>query len=81
MSECVCVQDHVLQRAFTVEPMHSLAATADGAFVAGGGASGAIYVWATGSGQLLRSWPAHYKVTNRRQALDSLQQSRARLHS
>ncbi|KAL3153211.1 hypothetical protein ABBQ38_011961 [Trebouxia sp. C0009 RCD-2024] len=55
-------KDHVLQRAFTVEPMHTLAATADGAFVAGGGASGAIYVWASGSGQLLRSWPAHYKA-------------------
>lgn len=62
-TEYVCVQDHVLQRAFTVEPMHALAATADGTFVAGGGASGAIYIWASGSGQLLRSWPAHYKVT------------------
>ena len=61
----VGVQDHVLQRAFTVEPMHALAATADGTFVAGGGASGSIYIWASGSGQLLRSWPAHYKVTQR----------------
>ena len=61
----VAVQDHVLQQAFTVETMHALAATADGTFVAGGGASGSIYVWASGSGQLLRSWPAHYKVTQR----------------
>lgn len=63
--QCVGMQDHVLQRAFTVEPMHALAATADGTFVAGGGASGSIYIWASGSGQLLRSWPAHYKVTKR----------------
>lgn len=56
------MQDHVLQRAFTVEPMHAIAATADGAFVAAGGASGTVYLWATSSGQLLRSWPAHYKV-------------------
>ena len=58
----VWMQDHLLQRAFTVEPMQALAATADGAFVAAGGASGTIYLWATSSGQLLRSWPAHYKV-------------------
>lgn len=55
-------KDHVLQRAFTVEPMHAIAATADGAFVAAGGASGTVYLWATSSGQLLRSWPAHYKA-------------------
>lgn len=54
-------KDHVLQRAFTVEPMQAVAATPDGMYVAGGGASGTIYLWATGSGQLLRSWPAHYK--------------------
>ena len=42
--------------------MQAIAATADGMYVAGGGASGTIYIWATGSGQLLRSWPAHYKV-------------------
>lgn len=57
------LQDHVLQRAFMLEPIHAIAASADGAFVAGGGASGTIYVWSTGTGQLLRSWPAHYKVT------------------
>lgn len=56
------VQDHVLQRAFTLESIHAVAASADGCFVAGGGASGTIYIWSTASGQLLRSWPAHYKV-------------------
>lgn len=55
-------KDHVLQRAFTVEPMQALAASADGMFVAGGGSSGTIYIWAAGSGQLLRSWPAHCKA-------------------
>ena len=58
-----CLQDHVLQRAFTVEPIQAMVATADGMYVAGGGASGTIYIWAAGSGQLLRSWPAHYKVS------------------
>ena len=56
------LQDHVLQRAFTLESIHAVAASADGCFVAGGGASGTIYIWSTASGQLLRSWPAHYKV-------------------
>lgn len=63
LTDCPGLQDHVLQRAFTVEPMQAVAATSDGMYVAGGGASGTIYIWATGSGQLLRSWPAHYKVT------------------
>ncbi len=55
-------QDQVLQRSFAMERLTSVTATADGMLLAGGGASGAVYVWETASGRLLRNWPAHYKV-------------------
>ena len=55
-------QDQVLQRCFAAEPVLALAASPDGAHLAGGGASGALYLWETASGRLLRSWPAHYQV-------------------
>jgi len=55
-------QDAVLQRCFAAEPVFALAASADGCHVAGGGASGHVYLWQAASGRLLRSWPAHYKV-------------------
>ena len=55
-------QDQVLQRCFAAEPILALAASPDGAHLAGGGASGALYFWETASGRLLRSWPAHYQV-------------------
>ena len=52
----------MLQRCFAAEPIVVLAASADGCHVAGGGASGYVYLWQAASGRLLRSWPAHYKV-------------------
>ncbi|KAK9826171.1 hypothetical protein WJX81_003129 [Elliptochloris bilobata] len=55
-------KDQVLQRCFAAEPILALAASPDGVHLAGGGASGAIYLWETPSGRLLRSWPAHYKA-------------------
>ena len=55
-------QDQVLQRCYAAEPVLALAASPDGAHLAGGGASGALYLWETASGRLLRSWPAHYQV-------------------
>ena len=55
-------QEQVHQRCFTQEPIQAVAASPDGALCAGGGVSGVLYIWDTGSGQLLRSWPAHYKV-------------------
>ena len=55
-------QDAVVQRSFAAEPIVALAASADGCHVAGGGASGHVYLWQAASGRLLRSWPAHYKV-------------------
>ena len=58
-------QDQVLQRSFCMERMSALAATPDGAYLAAGGASGTVYLWEVASGRLLRSWPAHYKVSRR----------------
>ena len=59
----MATQDAVLQRCFAAEPIVALAASADGCHVAGGGASGHVYLWQAASGRLLRSWPAHYKVS------------------
>jgi WD40 repeat protein len=60
---CVFIrQDQVLQRSFAQERLSSLAATRDGRYLAAGGGSGTLYVWDVASGQLLRAWPAHYKV-------------------
>lgn len=56
------VQDQVLQRSYAVEPILALACTYDGVHCAGGGKSGTVYIWETSTGQLLESWPAHYKV-------------------
>lgn len=49
-------------RSFAPEPLFALAATPEGAYVAGGGRSGAVHLWESSSGRLLRSWPAHYKA-------------------
>jgi WD40 repeat protein len=56
------LQDQVLQRCFTQEPLTALAASPNGLYLVGGGSSGSLYCWETASGKLLRSWPAHYKV-------------------
>lgn len=60
---CVCLQDAVLQRCYAVEPIVAIACSPDGVYCAGGGQSGTIYLWEVPSGRLLRSWPAHYKVS------------------
>eukprot|EP00887_Chlorella_sp_A99_P003431 scaffold7.g3431.t1 len=57
-------KDHVHQRSFAPEPLAALAASPGGVFVAGGGASGAVHVWESSSGRLLKSWPAHYKAVS-----------------
>lgn len=44
------------------EPLLCLAAAPDGSLLAGGGASGRLYLWAAGSGELLRAWGGHYKA-------------------
>ncbi|GFH21551.1 uncharacterized protein HaLaN_18880 [Haematococcus lacustris] len=55
-------KDQVVQRSFAQEKLTALAASTCGALLAGGGASGTVYMWETASGRLLRSWPAHYKA-------------------
>jgi WD40 repeat protein len=55
----------VLQRSFAQERLTAVAASGDGAYLAAGGASGVLYIWELGSGRLLRTWPAHYKVKPR----------------
>lgn len=55
-------KDQPHQRCFAAEQLTAVAATRDGVFCAAGGASGAVFVWETSSGRLLRTWPAHYKV-------------------
>lgn len=54
-------KDQVHQRSFPPEQITAVACTRDGAYCAGGGASGAVHLWETSTGRLLRSWPAHYK--------------------
>ena len=51
-----------MQRSFCPEKLVAVATTADGAYIAGGGVSGALYLGEAGSGRLLRTWAGHYKV-------------------
>jgi len=44
------------------EKIHALAATSDGVFLVGGGSSGKLYAWEIASGELLRTFDAHYKA-------------------
>ncbi|PRW33905.1 ROOT INITIATION DEFECTIVE 3 [Chlorella sorokiniana] len=55
-------KDQPHQRCFAAEQLTAVAATRDGVYCAAGGASGAVFVWETSSGRLLRTWPAHYKA-------------------
>lgn len=59
-------QGSMLQRAFAAEALTCVAGSEDGGLCAAGAASGRIYLWQTGSGRLLKSWSAHYKVTRPR---------------
>ena len=51
-------------RCFAAEPLCALAASPDGALAVGGTASGTLLLWQTGSGKLLRTWPAHHKAVS-----------------
>jgi pre-rRNA-processing protein IPI3 len=54
--------DAPLFRCALSEGLLSVAASGDGALVAGGGASGRAYLWDSATGELLREWQAHYKA-------------------
>ncbi len=60
---CLDLQDQVQERSFVAERLAAFTSSPDGSACAGGGISGAIYVWDTASGRLLRTWPAHYQVS------------------
>ena len=56
--------DTPLFRCAVAEPMCALAASGDGTLLAGGGASGRLYLWDASTGELCREWQAHYKATS-----------------
>jgi WD40 repeat protein len=55
-------QDAPVYRCATPEPVTCLATSADGTLAAAGSASGKLYVWDVGTGDLLRVWQGHYKA-------------------
>eukprot|EP00193_Tetraselmis_chui_P013812 CAMPEP_0177773050 /NCGR_PEP_ID=MMETSP0491_2-20121128/12608_1 /TAXON_ID=63592 /ORGANISM="Tetraselmis chuii, Strain PLY429" /LENGTH=383 /DNA_ID=CAMNT_0019291019 /DNA_START=70 /DNA_END=1221 /DNA_ORIENTATION=- len=57
-------KDQVHQRSFLKEQLLCVAASACGKYIVGGAASGTVYCWDVGSGQLMREWHAHYKAVN-----------------
>jgi WD40 repeat protein len=56
--------DTPLFRCAVAEPLGALAASADGSLLAGGGASGRLYLWDAATGELAREWQAHYKAAS-----------------
>lgn len=46
------------------EKLTALAASADGGFMVGGGATGRVYLWEVPNGAMLRSWEAHYRAVS-----------------
>ena len=64
LSSCIELQDQVQERSFVAERLAAFTCSPDGSSCAGGGISGAIYMWDVPSGRLLRTWPAHYQVCN-----------------
>ncbi len=56
--------DTPLYRCAVSEPLSALAASRDGTLLAGGGASGRLYLWDTSTGELAKEWQGHYKATS-----------------
>jgi pre-rRNA-processing protein IPI3 len=54
--------DAPLLRCALAEPLLSVAGSPDGCSIAGGGASGRLYLWDAASGELVRVWQGHYKA-------------------
>jgi pre-rRNA-processing protein IPI3 len=55
-------QPHV--RCALPEKLTAIAASADGAFMLGGGAGGRVYLWEVPNGAMLRTWEAHYRTVS-----------------
>ncbi|KAK4348826.1 hypothetical protein RND71_031581 [Anisodus tanguticus] len=48
-------------KSFPAEPINPLVSNSDGTYIAGGGASGDIFLWQVATGKLLKKWHAHYR--------------------
>ncbi|CAN4122664.1 unnamed protein product [Withania somnifera] len=48
-------------KSFPAEPISPLVSNSEGTYIAGGGASGDIYLWQVATGKLLKKWQAHYR--------------------
>lgn len=49
-------------KSFPAEPIIPLVSNSEGTYIAGGGASGEIYLWQVVTGKLLKKWHAHYRA-------------------
>ncbi|XP_009595523.1 protein ROOT INITIATION DEFECTIVE 3 [Nicotiana tomentosiformis] len=49
-------------KSFPAEPINPLVCNNEGTYMAGGGASGDIYLWQVATGKLLKKWHAHYRA-------------------
>nr|XP_024403867.1 protein ROOT INITIATION DEFECTIVE 3-like [Physcomitrium patens] len=58
---CGWRQNLVAFKSYPLESIGPLACTSDGAYLAGGGASGRVYFWEVATGRLLRLRPGHHK--------------------
>ncbi|XP_020102451.1 protein ROOT INITIATION DEFECTIVE 3-like [Ananas comosus] len=52
----------VATKSFPAEPIGPLVSNSEGAYIIGGGSSGAIYLWEVASGKLLNKWNAHLRA-------------------
>ncbi|XP_060199419.1 protein ROOT INITIATION DEFECTIVE 3 [Lycium barbarum] len=48
-------------KSFPAEPINPLVSNSEGTYIAGGGASGDIFLWQVATGKLLKKWHAHYR--------------------
>lgn len=54
-------RDQPHSRCSLPEKLTTIAASADGAFMIGGGATGRLYLWEVPNGAMLRTWEGHYR--------------------
>jgi WD40 repeat protein len=64
LSQFIWGQETPLYRCAVSESLSSLVSSRDGTLLAGGGASGRVYLWDSATGELLREWQAHYKAVS-----------------
>lgn len=59
---CALLQDAPVYKCAVAEAPTCLSASPNGALLAAGAASGRLYLWDVPTGELLRTWQAHYKA-------------------